>query len=277
MHILLTAAEFNKILEHENPNTLVVVDFYKTACGSCRYIQPGFVKLCRNVEEEHAPVVFLKHNVIDEWASDSWSQPEAGGQTLCISIETIACQASTSFVGVHLQTPFDIGRRDFLKKAWILTDLIIASEDSLIDVAPNSLHCILIDLKNQCVCRADEDTDLSEMLRIRNVPLFQFYKEGELLEQFATRDKNRIGNAINRYVGHEVCHFWSTAFMWWRTACIVLVRHLWHSFKVLASGRLSVLFCSELEQTAVVFGLVLNLLFPCLKALSSHLWEHCVP
>lgn len=115
-----TAAEFQDILETENPNTLVVVDFYKTACGSCRYIQPGFVKLCHNSEEEHAPVIFLKHNVIDE---------------------------------------------------------------------------------------AEQDTDLSEMLKIRNVPLFQFYKENELLEQFATRDKGRIGNAINRHVGWEVCHF----------------------------------------------------------------------
>ena len=53
-------------MHNENPNTLIVVDFYKTACGSCRYIQPGFVKLCHSSEEEHAPVVFLKHNVIDE-------------------------------------------------------------------------------------------------------------------------------------------------------------------------------------------------------------------
>ena len=44
----------------------VVVDFYKTACGSCRYIQPGFVKLCRASEAGHAAVVFLKHNIFDE-------------------------------------------------------------------------------------------------------------------------------------------------------------------------------------------------------------------
>ena len=50
------------------------------------------------------------------------------------------------------------------------------------------------------MCRSDQDTDLSEMLKIRNVPLFQFYREGELLEQFATRDKERIRNAINRHV-----------------------------------------------------------------------------
>ena len=44
----------------------VVVDFYKTACGSCRYIQPGFVKLCRASEAGRAAVVFLKHNIFDE-------------------------------------------------------------------------------------------------------------------------------------------------------------------------------------------------------------------
>lgn len=117
---IFTASEFKEALQAENTNTLVVVDFYKTACGSCRYIQPGFVKLCHTLEEEHAPVVFLKHNVID---------------------------------------------------------------------------------------KADQDTDLSEMLKIRNVPLFQFYRDNELLEQFATRDKERIGNAINRHVGQEICHF----------------------------------------------------------------------
>jgi len=115
-----TASEFEEVLSSTPKETLVVVDFYKTACGSCRYIQPGFVKLCHNLEEEHAPVVFLKHNVIDE---------------------------------------------------------------------------------------ADQETDLSEKLKIRNVPLFQFYREHELLEQFATRDKARIGNAINRHVGQDICHF----------------------------------------------------------------------
>ncbi len=44
----------------------VVVDFFKTACGSCRYIQPGFIKLCRASEERHSPVMFLRHNIFDE-------------------------------------------------------------------------------------------------------------------------------------------------------------------------------------------------------------------
>ena len=60
------AKEFDEIVSSASPKALIIVDFYKTACGSCRYIQPGFVKLCRSSQEEHAPVVFLKHNVIDE-------------------------------------------------------------------------------------------------------------------------------------------------------------------------------------------------------------------
>lgn len=55
-------------------------------------------------------------------------------------------------------------------------------------------------------CRADQETDLCEQLKIRNVPLFQFYKDNALLEQFATREKKRIGNAINMHVGRDVCH-----------------------------------------------------------------------
>jgi thiol-disulfide isomerase/thioredoxin len=35
------------ILDSVSPSTLVVVDFYKTACGACKYIMPGFVRLCK--------------------------------------------------------------------------------------------------------------------------------------------------------------------------------------------------------------------------------------
>ncbi len=58
--------EFNKVIESASPRTLVVVDFFRTACGACKYIQPGFIKLCKRSGDHHAPVVFLKHNVIDE-------------------------------------------------------------------------------------------------------------------------------------------------------------------------------------------------------------------
>ncbi|KVI06646.1 thioredoxin-like 4, chloroplastic [Cynara cardunculus var. scolymus] len=51
--------------------TLVVVDFYRTSCGSCKYIEQGFAKLCKGSGNEDAAVIFLKHNVIDEYDEQS--------------------------------------------------------------------------------------------------------------------------------------------------------------------------------------------------------------
>ncbi|KAA8528538.1 hypothetical protein F0562_035893 [Nyssa sinensis] len=108
-----TDEEFFRILEKaKETNALVVVDFYRTACGSCKYIEQGFAKLCKGSGDQEAQVIFLKHNVIDEY---------------------------------------------------------------------------------------DEQSEVAERLRIKAVPLFQFYKDGTLLEAFPTRDKDRIDEAILKY------------------------------------------------------------------------------
>ncbi|GLT93497.1 hypothetical protein SLE2022_112870 [Rubroshorea leprosula] len=108
-----TDEEFLRILEKaKETNSLVVVDFYRTSCGSCKYIEQGFSKLCKGSGDREAAVIFLKHNVIDEY---------------------------------------------------------------------------------------DEQSEVAERLRIRAVPLFHFYKNGVLLEAFATREKERIIEAILKY------------------------------------------------------------------------------
>ncbi|GAY39523.1 hypothetical protein WN944_008586 [Citrus x changshan-huyou] len=67
-----TDAEFFKILEKsKETGSLVVVDFYRTSCGSCKYIEQGFSKLCKGSGDQEAPVIFLKHNVIDEYDEQS--------------------------------------------------------------------------------------------------------------------------------------------------------------------------------------------------------------
>lgn len=59
-----TDEEFLKILDKaKETDSLVVVDFYRTSCGSCKYIEQGFAKLCRGSGDEEAAVIFLKHNV----------------------------------------------------------------------------------------------------------------------------------------------------------------------------------------------------------------------
>lgn len=67
-----TEEEFSSILEKaKESNALVVVDFYRTSCGSCKYIEQGFAKLCKGSGEQEAPVIFLKHNVLDEYDEQS--------------------------------------------------------------------------------------------------------------------------------------------------------------------------------------------------------------
>lgn len=62
-----TPEEFQQALDAAGPTALVVVDFFKTACGACKFIYPGFVNLCKaSAQQQEArtpPVVFLKHNV----------------------------------------------------------------------------------------------------------------------------------------------------------------------------------------------------------------------
>ncbi|XVE94898.1 hypothetical protein REPUB_Repub02eG0049400 [Reevesia pubescens] len=67
-----TDEEFLKILEKaKEANSLVVVDFFRTSCGSCKYIEQGFSKLCKGAGDEDAAVIFLKHNVLDEYDEQS--------------------------------------------------------------------------------------------------------------------------------------------------------------------------------------------------------------
>lgn len=59
-----TDDEFFRILEKAKEiESLVVVDFYRTSCGSCKYIEQGFAKLCKGSGNQEAAVIFLKHNV----------------------------------------------------------------------------------------------------------------------------------------------------------------------------------------------------------------------
>ncbi|KAF2534052.1 hypothetical protein F2Q70_00033019 [Brassica cretica] len=58
-----TDDELLRVLEKaKETNTLVVVDFYRPSCGSCKYIEQGFSKLCKQSGDQEAPVIFLKHN-----------------------------------------------------------------------------------------------------------------------------------------------------------------------------------------------------------------------
>ena len=59
-----TDEEFRRHLDRSKATgALVVVDFYRPSCGSCKYIEKRFMRLCKGSGDDGAPVVFLKHNV----------------------------------------------------------------------------------------------------------------------------------------------------------------------------------------------------------------------
>ncbi|GFS33231.1 thioredoxin superfamily protein [Actinidia rufa] len=67
-----TDEEFLKILEKaKETDSLVVVDFYRTSCGSCKYMEQIFSKLCTGSGDQDGSVFFLKHSVIDEYDEQS--------------------------------------------------------------------------------------------------------------------------------------------------------------------------------------------------------------
>ena len=53
-------------------------------------------------------------------------------------------------------------------------------------------------------CRYEELSDLSQKYKIRSVPLFMFWKGGEVVEQFATRERVRVAQAINKHAAYQV-------------------------------------------------------------------------
>ncbi|KAH7282544.1 hypothetical protein KP509_35G035700 [Ceratopteris richardii] len=66
-----TSAELSHILDvAREKNALVVVDFYRTSCGSCKYIEQGFIKLCKGAGDDEHSIIFLKHNVMAPSSSE---------------------------------------------------------------------------------------------------------------------------------------------------------------------------------------------------------------
>ena len=66
--------DFLRILEKaKETKSLVVVDFYSTAaCGSCKYIDQGFTKLCKGHGVEENGLILLKHNVSTALADNEY-------------------------------------------------------------------------------------------------------------------------------------------------------------------------------------------------------------
>jgi thiol-disulfide isomerase/thioredoxin len=74
-------------------SALVVVDFFKTSCGACKYIQPGFVKLCKATHEEFPEILFVKHNVYDDEEEETTDLSRRLAIKVCSASVAKACPA----------------------------------------------------------------------------------------------------------------------------------------------------------------------------------------
>lgn len=58
--------ELDTIFKNALPDALVVVDWFKTDCPACKYMAPGFHRMCRSASEHAQHVIFVKHNVYND-------------------------------------------------------------------------------------------------------------------------------------------------------------------------------------------------------------------
>ncbi|KAI5063819.1 hypothetical protein GOP47_0020489 [Adiantum capillus-veneris] len=71
---VFTLSQFENVLyDAEQTNKLVMIDFYSSSCGACKYLLPQVINLCKKGCEDSCPVddswgiIFLKHNVRDDY------------------------------------------------------------------------------------------------------------------------------------------------------------------------------------------------------------------
>ncbi|RZS25719.1 hypothetical protein BHM03_00058966 [Ensete ventricosum] len=191
-----TEEEFARILDKSKADgSLVVVDFYRASCGSCKYIEQGFAKLCRGSGDQQADVVFLKHNVSPLLLSRPFRQ-------IRLPISLVFWSAS-SRIFPELSR---IVRVSWYQKHPPITDSILRHDEVLIFLTKVSMAYFVwfLMVSIMVIDEYDEQSEVAERLRVKmefmqSVPLFHFYKNGVLLEAFPTRDKERIDAAILKY------------------------------------------------------------------------------
>jgi len=59
-HQVYSEDELDAIFRSALPDALVVVDFFKTDCPACKYMAPGFQRMCRSASEHAQHIIFVK-------------------------------------------------------------------------------------------------------------------------------------------------------------------------------------------------------------------------
>ncbi|MCO5556956.1 hypothetical protein L7F22_010511 [Adiantum nelumboides] len=80
---VFSLSQFENILyDAEQTSKLVMVDFYSSSCGLCKYLLPQVIRLCKKgcedscLVDDSCGVIFLKHNVRDDY--DEFTNVDTG-------------------------------------------------------------------------------------------------------------------------------------------------------------------------------------------------------
>ncbi|GJP62753.1 hypothetical protein CLOP_g20288, partial [Closterium sp. NIES-67] len=158
-----------ELLTAEQNKQLVVVDFYNSACGSCKYILPKFIDLCKSGCQGDSECAV-------DWMADAADRVTADGVRAEGSTENVVGDSAvTGSVAAS------------------------SSENSSADVDTETMRhefSAVRFLKHNVRDDYDDLTEIALLYRIKLVPAFAFFKDGSCIGQVATRNTGRVAAAL---------------------------------------------------------------------------------
>ncbi|CAI5525928.1 unnamed protein product [Closterium sp. Naga37s-1] len=158
-----------ELLTAEQNMQLVVVDFYNSSCGSCRYILPRFIDLCKSGCQGDSECAVDGFAVSDNTTID---RVTTGG--IASNVSPAAAEESKDADAVDSETV----RQEFSAVRF---------------------------LKHNVRDDYDDLTEIALLYRIKLVPAFAFFKDGSCIGQIATRNTSRVAAALATLLsGHKL-------------------------------------------------------------------------
>ncbi|CAI5484795.1 unnamed protein product [Closterium sp. Yama58-4] len=149
-----------ELLTAENNMQLVVVDFYNSSCGSCKYILPKFIDLCKSGCQGDSECT------VDGFAfSDNTTLDKVTTDGITRNVLPAAAEESKDADAVDSETV----RQEFSAVRF---------------------------LKHNVRDDYDDLTEIALLYRIKLVPAFAFFKDGSCIGQISTRNTSRVAAAL---------------------------------------------------------------------------------
>lgn len=82
---VFTEAELDGVFRSARPDSLIVIDFFKTDCPACKVMAPSFHRLCKSASQDAQHVIFVK---VRAWAwawACGWRGRASRRRHLCCS------------------------------------------------------------------------------------------------------------------------------------------------------------------------------------------------